>query len=259
MHHESHLTATTIHSIDSTDRLLVSLYWFLLGLSILIPCTAVSAVEPGEPLDMRGRHPLYHKALPPGAVWQSPAAVTMHTSTFQPVQFSGPEGTRFSLAENGVHSEGEKDLMAGLMVGAVYRFRVTDIPRTYGAEVYPTVELIGRIYPPPGMETSFPIPINLSQSDLQEALAGNLVTRVIYLEDPQTAAPLARSRDDATAIDIPLDQDALATADSLGRPVAILRIGSKAPPRNPVLAPQFYFGFPPWAPIHRVDEATSAQ
>ncbi len=212
-------------------------------------CLLASIAHAVEPLDMSGRHPLYHKSLPPGAIWQSPHAVTMQQAAFQPVAFSGPEGVRFALPENGTFNEGESQLMAGLMVGAVYRFRVTGIPDSVGAELYPTIELIGRTYPPPGLETKYPIPINMSKTDLEQALSGNLVTRVIYLEDPQSAMPLAMKRTESRPVDIPIDQDALATADSLGRPIAILRIGSKAPPRNPVLEPTFYFGFPAWAPI----------
>ncbi|QEG01301.1 hypothetical protein Mal15_53770 [Stieleria maiorica] len=229
----------------------VCMFAFLL-LIILYSSVAAAA----EPLPTGGRHPLYHKALPPGAIWQSPAAVTMHQGAFQPVAFSGPEGTEFSLPLAGSHAESEPNLMAGLLVGAVYRFRITGISGAIGAELYPTVELIGRTYPPPGLETLYPIPINLSQSDLEEALDGNLVTRVIYLEDPQTAIPLAQQRTESRPIDIPLDQDALATADSLGRPIAIVRVGSKSPPRNPALEPQFYFGFPAWAPIYKPDPAT---
>ena len=232
----------------------------LLLAGILFPLSAAdriaNAAEPGTPLPTGSSHPLYHKTLPPGAIWQSPAATTMHQGSFQPVVFSGPAGCKFSLAQGGAFSQEEPKLMAGLMIGAVYRFRITNLPQAVGAELYPTVELIGRLYPPPGLETSFPIPINLSESDLAEALDGNLVTRVVYLEDPQTAAPLALERSDSRPIDIPLHQDALATADSFGRPIAIVRVGSKSPPNNQALVNQFFFGFPTWAPIFQPEQAT---
>ncbi|MCO8125057.1 hypothetical protein NHH03_25195 [Stieleria sp. TO1_6] len=222
--------------------------FLLLSLCVLWQCV-VQAADPGQPLPVSNAHPLYNTSLPPGVLGQRQLAMGMQMPYFQPVAFSGPSGTAFSLPENGSHGTGETNLMAGLMVGAVYRFRITGIPNAIGAEVYPTVELIGRTFAPPGLETKYPIPINLSETDLQEALDGNLVTRVIYLEDPQSATPLALKRTDSRPIDIPIDQDAMATADSLGRPIAIVRIGSKSPPNNPALEPQFYFGYPPWAPI----------
>ncbi|MEL6110344.1 MAG: hypothetical protein AAFU85_30415 [Planctomycetota bacterium] len=218
----------------------------------------LTAQQSGSTPVRTDRHPLYHTSLPPGAIWNSPAAYRVQPTSFQPVKFYGPEGTEFSMPNGGAMAPSEPNLMAGLMVGPVYRFRVTGIPFSPGAELYPTIELLGRLHPPAGQETRFPIPINLSESDLQNAMEGSLVTRVIYLEDPQSAAPLAKTNDDSRPIDLTPDQDALATADSLGRPIAILRIGSLAPPRNPVLAPQFYFGYPVWAPIYQSEPPTPA-
>jgi hypothetical protein len=247
--------AAAINLANLTDKTLAAYgVIVLLGLFVLTACNA-NAQPPNQPLDLSGRHPLYNKTLPPGGIWQNPAATVMHQGAFQPVAFYGPQGIKFSLPQNGIHGEGETQLMAGLMVGAVYRFRITEIPRSIGAELYPTVELIGRTYPPPGLETQFPIPINLSQSDLQEALDGNLVTRVIYLEDPQTATPIAQERTESRPIDIPMNQDAMATADSFGRPIAIVRLGSKTPTGNPMLDAQFNFGYPAWAPIYQSEPA----
>ena len=226
---------------------------------LLISTQSTHAAEPSDYLSGAGRHPLYHKALPPGMIWKSPAAIQVKPAYFQPVAFSGPEGVKFNLPQQGALSTGEPDLMAGLMVGAVYRFRITNIPSAAGAELYPTVELIGRTYPPPGLATSFPIPINLSETDMQEALAGNLVTRVIYLEDPQTAVPMAVDSKSSRALDIGESEDALAIADEYGRPVAIVRMGSVAPPRAEALKPQFYFGFPTWAPIFKPEATPLAE
>jgi hypothetical protein len=221
----------------------------LVGFAAASLASVATAVQPGEPLPVRQGHPLHHRALPPGGIWKSPHATTAQQPYFQPVRFSGPEGSEFALPEAGQVANSEPKLMAGLMVGAIYRFRVTGIPGAPGAEVYPTVELLGRTFPPPGLATRYPIPINISETDLQSALEGNLVTRVIYLEDPQSATPLARDIDDSRPIDVMAEQDAMAVADSLGRPIAIVRIGSMSPPNNAALEPQFYFGFPAWAPI----------
>ena len=140
-------------------------------------------------------------------------------------------------------------LMAGVLVGNVYRFKITGIPNAAGAELFPTLELIDRTYPPPGLATSYPIPINLDPIDLDAALDGKMVTRVIYLEDQQSAAPIPATPTNAHALDIAHYQDPLEVADRMGRPVAIMRIGSLAPPTAPALMPQFYFGYPTWAPI----------
>ncbi len=76
----------------------------------------------------------------------------------------------------------------------------------------------------------FPIPIELTQEELELAARGAFVTRVIYIEDPQHALPIARkANDEQPWIEAPAGEDPLVTADRAGRPVAILRIGSRVP------------------------------
>lgn len=168
---------------------------------------------------------------------------------YQPVAFRGPDGTAFSLAAEGAFQppqDSADPLHAGLLIGAVYRFQITSIPGYEGEELYPTVEVIDRTYPPHHLATRHPIPVNLELDDLRDALAGKLVTRVIYLEDPGSAVPIETQPDRGMTFDIPPYQDPLDVADALGRPVAIVRIGSVMPPHYPELMPQFLFGNPPW-------------
>ena len=79
-----------------------------------------------------------------------------------------------------------------MLVGHVYRLKVTNIPFHEGQEVFPSIEVINRLYPPQGMEAKFPIPIELTREELEMAMRGQFVIRVIYLEDPRTALPRAR-------------------------------------------------------------------
>ncbi len=135
-------------------------------------------------------------------------------------------------------------MTAGLLIGAVYRLRVTNIPLQEGFEVYPTVEVIDRTYPPRGKEFKFPIPVELTQEELEMALSGKFVTRVIYLEDPETAAPVARQGNEQAYFEVQRDENPLDVADSLGRPVAILRMGARVPSaEGPDQA--FLYGSPP--------------
>ena len=109
--------------------------------------------------------------------------------------------------------------MAGLLIGHVYRFRITGIPDAEGAELYPTIELIDRTYPPPGLATLHPIPINLDEDDLDAAMDGQMVTRVVYLEkDQQSAMPLPETPTTSLAIHIGHNQDPLKSPiDSVAR------------------------------------------
>ncbi|MEZ6082139.1 MAG: hypothetical protein R3C56_42630 [Pirellulaceae bacterium] len=58
-------------------------------------------------------------------------------------------------------------VITGMLVAGVYRFRVTNIPFRPGEELYPTLEIIDRIYPPAGREHRFPIPVVMTEEDLR--------------------------------------------------------------------------------------------
>ena len=68
--------------------------------------------------------------------------------------------------------------------------------------LYPTVEVIDRTYPPPGLATRYPIQIDLDQDDFDAALAGQMVTRVVFLEDPQTATPMEQTAETTRPLEV---------------------------------------------------------
>lgn len=219
-------------------------------ISLALSTPFVTAQNPSS-IPRGGVHYLFNSQMPPGQVGQARLGRWGAVQNYpQPVRFSGPEGTRFSLpAGPGFPDAGETKLMAGLYLGQVYRFKITNIPGEPGAELFPTVEIIDRTFPPPGQALRFPIPLNLTRFDLADALAGKLVTRVIYLEDTATALPVPETIDTARGFDVDATQDPLQVADQLGRPVAIIRIGSLVPPTEISLMPQFLLGSPPWVPL----------
>ncbi len=132
-----------------------------------------------------------------------------------------------------------------MLVGRVYRICVLNIPLRTGQEVFPTIEIVDRLYPPIGQELRFPIQIDLPQEDLQLAIAGKFVTRVIYLEDPERALPVGKGEKDQNWFDVGPGKDPLVVADSLGRPVAIVRMGGRVPDAHEGLDSSFLFGSPP--------------
>jgi hypothetical protein len=149
---------------------------------------------------------------------------------FQPVQVTAPAGTLVSLAQDGGFSPPQANkLLAGMLIGQVYRFKVANLPGHEGQEIFPTVEVIDRLYPPPGQAGRFPIPIELTAEELMFALDGRYVLRVIYLEDVQSAPPVRDEPGKQRYYEIAPGQDAMIAADRLGRPMAILRMGSRVP------------------------------
>ncbi len=122
---------------------------------------------------------------------------------------------------------------AKLAVGHSYRLRISGLPKLPGVDLFPTLEILDQLHPPPGMEDRYPVPITITKDELEAAAAGRMVTKVIYLEAPRRALGARRSLEEATT-NMPNTINLFAEADRLGRPMAILRIGSRSPtPGNP--------------------------
>ena len=166
---------------------------------------------------------------------------------FQPVEIKAPSGALISLAIGGRFDQPQAaPVVAGMLIAPVYRLRVTAIPANEGYEVYPTIEVIDRLYPPVGQEHRFPIVVELTQEDLQLALAGKFVTRVIYLEHPIDALPVPEDAVGQRWFEAEIGEDPLQVADTLGRPVAILRMGGRVPDRGDEPGAAFLYNSPPW-------------
>jgi len=174
---------------------------------------------------------------------------------FQPVRIRVPQGARIALASEGGYSAApSNDVLVGMQVGPVYRLRVSGIPNNENVEIFPSVELVDRLYPPPGLSRRFPIPIELTEDELDLAARGAFVTRVIYVEDPQHTLPVSRrAGEEQPWMEAPPGEDPLVTADRNGRPVAILRIGSRVPS-----AGQMEAGFNAAPPFVLLDSAECA-
>ncbi|MEX0611410.1 MAG: hypothetical protein WD738_09445 [Pirellulales bacterium] len=188
----------------------------------------------GSPAAAQDRpvHWLNAGAMPPGAI----GSLRLHrggplSGYFQPVRIRAPQGARIALAgEEGFADSQPGDVVVGMHIGPVYRLQVSEIPNNPGVEIFPTVEVIDRLYPPPGLALRYPIPVELTLDELEVAARGAFVTRVIYVEDPHQALPIAqRAEGEQPWIEAPPGEDPLVTADFRGRAVAILRMGGRVP------------------------------
>ena len=219
----------------------------LLAAIVLVASTAFATTASAQgPV-----HYLLRADMPPGVVGTSQLQRGgPRPGYFQPVEVRGPEGSQIALAtEGGFDAPRPGVLTAGMLIGHVYRLQVTGIKFHEGQEVYPTIEVIDRLYPPPGQAARHPIPIELTHEELEFALDGRFVTRVIYVEDPNYALPIAQTPGTQPYFEIDAKQDPLEVADRIGRPVAILRMGSRIP--TPELADNGFLYQP--APAYRYE------
>jgi hypothetical protein len=206
----------------------------------------------GVPSALRAQSPpvhyLHHGAMPPGAIGSRQLQRGGPLpGFFQPVEIKAPQGALVSLA---VCGDFETPLpaprKAGLLIGAVYRLRVINIHLAEGLEVFPTIEVVDRLYTPADQQGRFAIPVDITEEDLKLASSGKFVTRVIYLEDPRQALPARDNLPAQNWFEATPGQDPLAVADGLGRPVAILRLGARLPDQSQEHDPAFWYGSPPF-------------
>jgi hypothetical protein len=211
--------------------------WLLAGLLLLVAST-VRAQSPPIHYPQRAD-------LPPGAIGQHQLLRGGPLpGYFQPVRVHAPSGAKVALSADGTFFPAEGNaVQAGMLIGSVYRLKVTEIPRYEGYELYPTVEVINRLYPPAGEELKFPIQVEIALEDMEAALNGRFVTRVIYLENPEIARPERDDPNHQSYFDVLPTEDPLLAADRLGKPMAILRIGSRVPTEDE-LDMRFFFGNP---------------
>jgi hypothetical protein len=222
----------------------------------VLVCLAFASPASGQDSTVHWSHA---GSMPPGAIGRQRLMRGGPLSGYcQPVEIRAPKGARISPAAGTGYTETEQsNLLVGLAIGPVYRFRITDVPEHPGLEIFPTVEMIDRLYPPPGQALRFPVPVELTLNELLMAADGRFVTRIIYVEDPQLAVPVSEKSDSETRwFDVPPGEDPLVTADSLGRPIAILRMGGRLPEAEQTEA-SFAYGAPEPLIYQRQDPSVS--
>ena len=197
----------------------------LISFALIALCTTIgnAQYQPKE-------HHFSGTDLAPGTIaFQSLLTNPQWTGKVQPVKLLLPDGaTAGTWQGNWVDADYANPTVA-MSIGPLYRFRGTGFPRQPNIEIFPTVELISCMNPPADMELRFPIPVAISDEDIAQVAKGRMVTKVVYLENPETALPYRQRVNDQPFFDVSDVEDPLRVAERLGRPVAIVRIGTRLP------------------------------
>ena len=200
--------------------------------------TVMTPVAPGMPVGL--------EAGPSTA----PAGVVVLPEEVQVVRFQGPNGVKVEVLgpppEAVPPGDGQGLLTVGLKAGVGYSLRVTNLPDRPGVELYPMVEILGHLHRPAGVDPSkYPIRVIFRELDIEDAAdRGQLVTQVIYLEDPELAIPLKLGKDEAPFTTISPAEDPNKVARALGRVMAVVRIGGRQPSVEELQGPSGVAGIP---------------
>ena len=163
-----------------------------------------------------------------------PAVVTLSPDV-QVVRFQGPEGVIVEVLGPAPTPVPQGDsggiLTVGLKRGVGYRLRIANIPERPGVELFPVIEVVGHLHRPEGIDPGkYPIRVIFTLEDIDTVLnQGRLVTKVVYLEDPDQALPFRMPKDQIPVVSLNPTEHPLRVASALGRPMAIVRLGGRRP------------------------------
>ena len=105
--------------------------------------------------------------------------------------------------------------------------KLTNIPGREGTELYPTVEIGPTTPRTEAFLAHNAIPIQFTEEDFDQVLAGNFVTKVIYLPDPEFQELALAGVETLVSTRLDPGVDPITEADRRGSILAVMRLGNK--------------------------------
>jgi hypothetical protein len=109
--------------------------------------------------------------------------------------------------------------------GAIYRLKLTNVPGHVDRAFYPTLEVAPGSPRTDAYLTHNAVPIEFTDEDFDQVAAGNFVTKVIYLPDPQHQELAIAGVETLVSTRLDPGVDPIAEADRRGTILVIVRLG----------------------------------
>jgi len=147
------------------------------------------------------------------------------------IGFIGPDGMQVRWDVSGSGGFDSEPLVTpgryDFPQGAIYRLKITDIPGHEGLELYPTIEVAPVAPRTAAFLDHNAVPFQLTEEDLDQVTAGNFVTKVVYLPDPDFQELAVAGVETLVSTRLDPGVDPVCEADRRGSILAIIRIGNK--------------------------------
>ena len=111
--------------------------------------------------------------------------------------------------------------------GAVYRLRVSNIPSLPGRDLYPTIEIAPTFARTQAFLAHNMIPIEFTDNDFDQVAAGNFITKVVYLPNPEFQSIATAGVGTLVNTQLEPGVDPITEAENRGAILAVIRIGNK--------------------------------
>jgi hypothetical protein len=159
-----------------------------------------------------------------------PAMIPVSMPSVQ-VLFARPEGMQIRYDVSGVTAFDSTPLVVparqNFPQNGIYRMKLTNIPGREGTELYPTIEIGPTTPRTEAFLAHNAIPIQFTEEDFDQVLAGNFVTKVIYLPDPEFQELALAGVETLVSTRLDPGVDPIVEADRRGSILAVLRLGNK--------------------------------
>jgi hypothetical protein len=109
----------------------------------------------------------------------------------------------------------------------IYRMKITNIDGKEGVELYPTLEVGPTTPRSEAFLAHNAIPVQFTPEDFDQVLAGNFVTKVIYLPDPEFQELALAGVETLVSTRLDPGVDPITEADRRGSILAVVRLGNK--------------------------------
>jgi uncharacterized repeat protein (TIGR01451 family) len=155
----------------------------------------------------------------------------LHDAPLLFVRVLGPNGTTVTFYE-GARTVRIFDapVSVGMRPLVLHRAKLAGFPGRPGVVLYPSFEIRGTLKLRPDMRAlDYPAPVVITETDIDQVLAGIFITKVITLEDPDRSGGIAQVGGQPVEWELAPNQDAIRYARDIGRPVLIFRLGAREP------------------------------
>src|SRR6185503_16023725 len=165
--------------------------------------------------------------LPPA---MPPMVIPVSMPTVQ-VLFNKPEGmqVRWDATQPGAFDSSPLIVPGrqSFPQNAIYRLKITNLEKSPGVELYPTIEIGPTTPRSEAFLAHNAIPVQFTDEDLDQVMAGNFVTKVIYLPDPEFQELALAGVDTLVSTRLDPGVDPIVEADRRGAILAVIRVGNK--------------------------------
>lgn len=171
--------------------------------------------------------------LLPTVAWAAPPAAPPPAAPILFVKILGPDGMTVTFHPGSTSPQRfAAPVVVGFRPGYLYRLELA-FPQKPQLKIFPSIEVRGALQASIDQAMRHPLPLVFSREEIERVdLAGAMLTKVHFLEDPLLAQPVATRPDEPLLADIPAILDPLWEARQRGRLMAIVRFGEREPTKE---------------------------